>query len=99
MKTKTLLLLACFSLFTLHSSLLRSQSWISMMKDQNANVHDVQKAFYTWYSQQPTENSRQSEVGSQKSEETEGNYVQFKRWESMMEPRTWPSGKRPAPGS
>jgi len=74
------------------SQTLKAQDWTSMMKDQKANVHDVQNAFYNWYStykKDKTENA----------EEKDGPYEQFKRWEFLMEPRTYPSGNRPAPGA
>ncbi len=67
--------------------------WSTMMKDQNANVHDVQKAFYTWYSEYQKLNPKMSS-----QEEDDGSYAQFKRWEWFMEPRTFPNGERPKPG-
>ncbi len=69
---------------------LLAQSWISMMKDQNANVHDVQNSFYQWYSGYSSSDS---------AEEQDGPYEQFKRWEWLMEPRTYPSGNHPDVGS
>ena len=73
---------------------LKAQNWISMMKDQNTNVHDVQKAFNTWYSIYKDKNISQG-----KEEEKDGPYEQFKRWEWLMDARTFPSGNRPAPGT
>ncbi len=72
-----------------------SQDWTSMMKDQNANVHDVQKAFYKWYAAHPNGNS----ASGKEDEGKDGPYVQFKSWEWLMNIRTYPSGNRPAPGS
>ena len=72
-----------------------SQDWINMMKDQNANVHDVQNAFYKWYA-----THKNNDAASGKEDEgKDGPYVQFKTWEWLMDIRTYPSGNRPAPGS
>lgn len=85
-------------IFSFLSSPILSQDWTTMMKDQNANVHDVQKAFYKWYAEQqkkePSENKDEA-----KAEKEDGAYEQFKRWEWFMEPRTYPSGERPKPGA
>lgn len=88
---KKLLLLFIITLFV--SSCLFAQDWVSMMKDNNANVHDVQKAFYTWYANQPKDDTKI--VKGEEDEDRDGAYMQFKRWEWMMEARTFPSGNRP----
>jgi hypothetical protein len=72
-----------------------SQDWVSMMKDQNANVHDVQKAFYAWQATHPDVENVKPGAGEN---EGDGNYEQFKRWEWFMTARTYPSGNRPVPG-
>lgn len=68
-----------------------------MMKDQNTNVHDVQKAFAKWNSSQQANESTLSSY-EQTAEKEDGNYAQFKRWEWYMAPRTFPNGERPKPG-
>src|SRR5579859_2015230 len=73
-------------------SSLSAQTWVGMMKDNNANVHDVQKAFYAWYARQPKESKVSKGTGE---EEKDGTYMQFKRWEWMMDARTFPTGVRP----
>lgn len=57
-----------------------AQKWVEMMKDPGENFYDVQKEFYKYW------NGRT---------DTKGNgWVQFKRWESFMMPRVYPSGNR-----
>src|SRR5580693_6993883 len=67
---------------------LKAQDWRQMMRDPNANFYDVQKAFYAVH---PKEDGKK-EIN--KSEPENGEDI-FKRWENMMEPRTYPSGNRP----
>lgn len=93
MKKYFLFPVICYWLSTI-SLPLKAQDWISMMKDQKTNVHDVQKAFNKWYSAY-----KKSNTNSEKAEEKDGPYEQFKRWEWLMMPRTYPSGNRPAPGA
>lgn len=92
---KKYILLPVFSCCLLATcSPLKAQEWVNMMKDQKANVHDVQKAFNTWYAAYKKNNPQ-----TKKAEEKDGPYEQFKRWEYLMEPRTFPSGNRPIPGT
>ena len=86
-------LLSLFIILLFISSPLFAQDWVSMMKDQNANVHDVQKVFYAWYANQPKNDAKV--VKGETEDEKDGAYMQFKRWEWMMEARTFPSGNRP----
>ena len=91
---KKFILLPVIGYLTIISFSLKSQEWINMMKDQKTNVHDVQKAFNTWYS-----SYQKNSANSEKGNENDGPYEQFKRWEWLMEARTYPSGNRPAPGA
>ncbi len=72
------------------------QDWLRMMKDGKSNVHDVQNAFYKWYATHggETKSDAKKDVSGEKED---CNYTLFKRWEWLMEPRTYPSGNRPAP--
>lgn len=89
---KHLVLIAICYCFIFPFPGLKAQSWINMMKDQKTNVHDVQKAFNQWYATHKNTNPNSRE-------EIDGPYEQFKRWEWLMEPRTYPSGNRPVPGA
>ncbi|HWY98800.1 MAG TPA: hypothetical protein VNY36_06925, partial [Bacteroidia bacterium] len=59
--------------------------WASMMRNPKANVHDVQKAFNQWYSNQKPDSGDNEENG----------ISLYKRWEWMMNTRTFPTGNRP----
>lgn len=82
MKKFTTLFTILFFSFTIT---LNAQDWVKMMHDKNANVHDVQKAFYKWYG---------SDESSKNKPEHESGYELFKRWENIMVPRTYPTGNR-----
>jgi photosystem II stability/assembly factor-like uncharacterized protein len=71
---------------------LLAQNWTTMMKDQNTNVHAVQKAFNKWYSAYKKSNP-------EATEEKDGPYEKFKSWEWLMATRTYPSGNRPVAGT
>jgi len=90
MKKYLLSLTALLSL----SSLTLAQDWRVMMKDPKYNVHDVQSAFYKWYSSQPASN----QATKPGDEEENGAFTLFKRWEAFYVPRTFPSGVRPDVG-
>ena len=81
------------AVFSLLASPIFAQDWISMMKDQKANVHDVQKVFNKWYS------THKDDKIASTAEGQDGPYEQFKSWEWLMEARTYPTGNRPVPGS
>jgi hypothetical protein len=85
-------LLPLLVILMLFSAPLFSQDWLEMMKDRNANVHDVQTAFYAWYARQPADESK---TNRGPEEDADGLYRQFRRWEWMMEARTFPTGNRP----
>jgi len=66
------------------------------MNDPKYNVHDVQKAFYTWYATQSQNNTQNTGVKAGEAEEEEnGAFTLFKRWEWFYVQRTYPSGERP----
>ncbi|NNM95253.1 MAG: PKD domain-containing protein [Bacteroidia bacterium] len=94
---KKLPLLAGMIILVFSSSALYAQDWAGMMNDRNANMHDVQKAFNNWYSaHKPDADNVQDKKASKNGEnEEDGNYELYKRWEWLMEPRTYPTGKRP----
>lgn len=92
---KNIALTAASAILLFLPALCHAQDWTSMMKNQNTNVHDVQKAFENWYTTHKPDETRQVNAPAGKEEEVDGNYELFKRWEWFMEPRTYPSGKRP----
>jgi len=87
-------------LLILISSGLYAQDWRVMMKDAKYNIHDVQKAFYKWYAQQPQKSKAPNpsvKDADKEEEESNGAFIEFKRWEAFYVPRTYPSGNRPNP--
>jgi photosystem II stability/assembly factor-like uncharacterized protein len=91
MKKYSLLPILCYFIFSTGSTL-NAQDWMQMMKDPKANVHDVQKAFYKWQASHPKETPEKATKGET---EEDCNYTLYKRWEWLMEPRSYPSGNIP----
>ena len=73
-----------------------TKSWMQLMHDTNASFYDVQKAFYAWYANQPHQNIASNSNGE--DEAGNSDYMFFKRWEYINEPRVYPTGKLPAIG-
>ncbi len=86
---KHILSLAVASLFFTLTVKAQSPDWVKMMRNPNVNVHDVQKAFYASHDSDITEPSTGAEE--------EDGIAAFKRWEWMMQARTFPTGTRPDP--
>ncbi|HXC06771.1 MAG TPA: T9SS type A sorting domain-containing protein [Bacteroidia bacterium] len=84
---KTIIRLVVISL-SLFLNVCVGQDWINMMQDPNVNVHDVQKAFYTWYDEY-----KKTRLENDNKQE-DASVELFKRWEWYMVPRTFPSGDR-----
>jgi len=71
---------------------LKAQDWLTMMKDGKTNVHVVQNAFTKWHTAEAKDESKK--ISSGETEE-DVNYTVYKRWEWLMEPRTYPTGNIP----
>ena len=56
-----------------------AQEYIRLMNNQSSNFYDIQKSFNNYW------------IG--RTQEKGNGWKQFKRWESFMEPRVYPSGK------
>lgn len=63
----------------------RAQAWSKLMQDPDASFTQVQQAFNAHWE------GRHHERGK--------GWSVYKRWEWFMEPRTWPGGRRPDPGT
>ncbi|MBK8848519.1 MAG: T9SS type A sorting domain-containing protein [Bacteroidetes bacterium] len=74
---------------------IKSQSWREDMLKENANFYDVQKKYASIFSKQ--EKQMRKNVRKALTEEEEGGFQIFKRWEYFMEERLAPSGKLPNP--
>ena len=68
-----------------------SQPWEKDISDQG-NFYSIRKAYLDWYN-----SSSKTGNASVQSAENDGIDTKFRRWEYIMEPRTYPSGKYPAP--
>lgn len=88
MKTSHLFLLVILFLF---SSSAFSQKWVEMMHDQNINFYDVQKEFNNYWKEKEQVKKRGDIKDSKKKN---AGWKQFKRWESFVEPRVYPTGDR-----
>ncbi len=100
MKKLTLIILA-FSLCNVNGQNVQnakvSKDWRQMMQDPNGNFYDVQKAankYFKEHVKEEQERAREIANGKVVKDESEeiGGYEQYKRWESFMEPRVYPSG-------
>ncbi len=98
---KKLIITLLFSVLFSSLYTVSAQKWVGMMNDPKVNVHDVQKAFYTWYLKQTGAKKHLKELRERKHESKETGadeaLMQFKRWENFYEKRTFPSGNRPNP--
>ena len=78
MKTKTSYLGLTFLFVLFFSFTSTSQDWVNKMLDPNANFYQTQSSFNTYWQNKPLEKGK--------------GYKQFRRWESYMSPRVYPSG-------
>jgi basic membrane lipoprotein Med (substrate-binding protein (PBP1-ABC) superfamily) len=75
--------------------------WTEMSNNHNATFYDVQKDFNTKWKSQLKEMAREKlKVKKDKTEEKEaGGFEAYKRWESYMAPRVYPSGNMTLPST
>jgi len=88
-------LLSSTIIFICFSTSIAQQDWASMMRNPKANLKDVQKAFYEWYAANQNKDAKKEE--NKNGEDEENGQSLFKRWEWMMQARTFPSGNMPDP--
>lgn len=67
------------------TSTVRAQAWMERLQDHTANFLEVQDAFNSYWEGRTVERGK--------------GYRMYKRWEWLMEPRVYPSGVRPDPGT
>ncbi len=92
---KAMLLLMFLVSFAAMGQKAQTKSWQEMMKDKNARLSDIQKAFYADPENPfgPQMKSARKETG-EKDEDEGGGWELFKRYEAFAAPRTFPSGDR-----
>lgn len=87
----------CFCLFTVHNSFAQSAKWTDIFRSKNANFYDIQKNFEKqeekWKRQDRRARRRGKEIKEHSGEEV------YKRWESFMAPRVFPSGNLTLPSN
>lgn len=91
MKKKCVAMMLCIFAITT----VKSQSWREDMLKEGANFYDIQKKYTAIFSKQ--EKQMRKNVRKALSEEEEGGFQIFKRWEYFMQERLAPSGKLPDP--
>ncbi len=75
--------------------------WMEMSNNRNATFYDVQKDFNNKWKGPLKEMAREKrKAGKEKKEEIEvGGFEAYKRWESYMAPRVYPSGNMVLPST
>jgi PKD repeat protein len=90
MLRRLLFLTPCLFLGTTISA----QDWIRKMNDPSVNFYDVKTSFNKyWKKEERKERLRSLFIRKDSEEENEG-LILYKRWESFVEPRVYPSGDR-----
>ena len=75
-------------------SSVKAQPWLDSLylskEKSQANFFDIQKAFEKYWGNKPTESQNNEEFESEI-----GGYTQYKRWEYITKPLSYPDGKLP----
>ena len=87
----------------------KNVKWTDMGNNRNATFYEVQKDFYKKWKEKINEMNRERKKANAKgkakgkaveeNESEEAGYEQFKRWESFMAPRVYPSGNLALPST
>ena len=72
-------------------------SWTKMSKNKNATFYDVQNDFNHQWKEKLKEKTRGK--SAEEEEREDGGYEIYKRWESFMAPRVYPSGDMSLPSN
>lgn len=72
--------------------------WTDLSKNRGATFYDVQKSFKKEWKGRLREMAREKRRGEKEKEEAAG-YEVYKRWESYMAPRVYPSGNLTLPST
>jgi PKD repeat protein/photosystem II stability/assembly factor-like uncharacterized protein len=72
-----------------------AQDWTKKMADPSANFYDIQNSFNQYWKKEERKETLKSffSFGPKTEEKNEG-FIMYKRWESFVEPRVYPSGDR-----
>jgi hypothetical protein len=78
----------------------KTVDWTKMGDNNGATFYEVQKDFQKHFKKYEKERIREKRKGAKPGEEEEeSGYEVFKRWESYMEPRVYPSGDMSLPST
>ncbi len=93
-----------FLLFMLNSLFVSGQGsrnarWTEMSKNKNATFYDVQKNFNKEWKGKLKEMAREEGKVENGIEKEEGGFEVYKKWESFMAPRVYPSGDMSLPST
>lgn len=83
-----------------YSQVKKTVDWREMGDNKGATFYEVQKAFRKDFKKYERERIREKRKGEKPGEEEEeSGYEVFRRWESFMEPRVYPSGDMSLPST
>jgi PKD repeat protein len=87
------ILVSTISLFLISS--IHAQDWVKKMNDPGVNFYEVQSSFNKYWKKEERKEKLKSFLSRSKptEEENEGLMV-YKRWESFIAPRVYPTGNR-----
>ncbi|MEO8150594.1 MAG: hypothetical protein ABI723_23385, partial [Bacteroidia bacterium] len=93
-------LLMIMSTIYVNGQTARTAKWTERSSNRNATFYEVQKDFYKQWKSKLKEMAREKRKGKTEGEENEaGGYEVYKRWESYMAPRVYPSGDLSLPSN
>jgi hypothetical protein len=98
-------LTALLLLFISATTTAQNAKWQKLSSNKNATFYDVQKDFYNKWKGKIREMEREKRKANKngkklvENESEEAGYEQFKRWESYMAPRVYPSGNMALPST
>jgi hypothetical protein len=98
----SLLVITICNIVNAQVSKTKHQNWYEMMQEPGANFYDIQKkanAYFKEHVKEEEERARKIAKGKAVADDDEevGGYEPYKRWETYMEPRVYPSGNLSLP--
>ncbi|MEO8412163.1 MAG: hypothetical protein ABI472_00830, partial [Ginsengibacter sp.] len=90
-----------FTFLLLFGSLCGSSQvkWSKMGNNRKANFYQVRSDFKNHFKERIRENAKKKSASKGEEDEADGGFQIFKRWESYMAPRVYPSGNMALPST
>ncbi|MDF2436103.1 MAG: hypothetical protein K0Q95_479 [Bacteroidota bacterium] len=86
--------LVCLLCLTVTSNI-NAQDWVKKMNDPSVNFYEVQRSFNRyWHREERIAKFKSFFSNGKDNEEENEGLILYKRWESFVEPRVYPSGDR-----